>query len=254
VDLFIEHDGAVATLTINRPEVMNAMTREVYDDITNSLHELDNDQNIRAIIITGSGDRAFSAGADLRLFHTVGTAPEWRPWTPSRWDLGALCSKPLIAAINGYAVAGGLELALICDIRIASTQARFGATEVRWGLLGPVNTYCLPRVMGTSDAMLMLLTGRMIDATEALRIGMVSMVVESGALLDTARSIAAEICEHSPETVRMVKEMTLRGLDSSYEAHLRFSEALEAIAERSEAQRAGLTEFREHGAKRDHGQ
>jgi enoyl-CoA hydratase/carnithine racemase len=241
-ELIVGSYADVRILTINRPGAMNAMTREIYGELTSTLRELDDDANVRAIIITGAGEKAFSAGADLKLFHTG--AEEWHPWRPHRWDLGANYATPLIAAVNGYAVAGGLELALICDIRIASPNAQFGAPEVKWGLLGPIDSYWLPRAVGVSNAMRMLLTGEFIDADEALRTGLISEIVPAADLVDRALSLAQIIAQHPPKTVQMVKEMALRGLDLGFEAHLRFSEALERLAERADSQQERLSDFR----------
>jgi enoyl-CoA hydratase len=241
-ELTVESRGDVRVLTINRPTALNAMTREMYTELTSTLRELDEDPNVRAIIVTGAGDKAFSAGADLKLFHTG--EEEWHPWRPNRWDLGANCATPLIAAVNGFAVAGGLELALVCDIRIASPNAQFGAPEIKWGLLGPIDSYWLPRAVGISNAMRMLLTGEFIDADEALRTGLISEIVPAAELVDRALSLAQVISQHPPTSVQMVKEMALRGLDFSFEEHLRFSEALERLAERIGTQQERLLEFR----------
>jgi len=133
--LFDTRDG-VARITINRPEVLNAMDPATYTEITEAFQQIERDPEILVGIVTGAGDKAFTAGADLKIMH-AGNADlsQWTPWRPDRWDFGATTSKPLIAAINGYALAGGLELALVCDIRIAAPNAVFGTPEVKWNLL-----------------------------------------------------------------------------------------------------------------------
>ena len=185
--IILESRDGIATITLNRPEVLNAMDPATYAEITEAFAQIDRDPDIAVGIVTGAGDKAFTAGADLKLMHAGSAEPgEWMPWRPDRWDFGAPVSKPLIAAINGYALAGGLELALICDIRIASPNARFGAPEVRWNLLHGYGAYQLPRIISLSHAMEMLLTGQFIDAPTAERIGLVSRVVPAGELLSEA--------------------------------------------------------------------
>ena len=156
----------IATITLNRPEVLNALDPATYAEITDAFQrDRAGSRTSWSAIVTGAGDKAFTAGADLKLMHT-GSADlaEWSPWRPDRWDFGRTTSKPLIAAINGYALAGGLELALVCDIRIASPNAVFGTPEVKWNLLHGFGAYQLPRIISLSHAMEMLLTGEFIDA------------------------------------------------------------------------------------------
>ena len=186
--LFDVRDG-IAQITLNRPEVLNAMDPATYDEVTAALRRIDADPDILAGIITGAGDRAFTAGADLKIMHTGNASlGDWRPWRPDRWDFGVQVSKPLIAAINGYALAGGLELALICDIRIASPNAVFGTPEVKWNLLHGLGAYLLPRIVGLGNALELLLTGEFIDAVSAERIGLISRVVPAERLLAEAGS------------------------------------------------------------------
>ena len=161
----------VARITIDRPEKMNAMTDEMYGAMSDAIRAADTDSNVRCVIVTGAGDRAFSAGHDLLEFAGGG---EWRPWRPDRFDVGLECSKATIAAVNGYCLAGALELALFCDIRLASETAQFGCPEVKRAILHGYGALRLPAMIGMSDAMRLLLSGEFIDAAEALRIGLVS--------------------------------------------------------------------------------
>src|SRR5271166_1117193 len=148
--LFESKDG-IARITINRPEVLNALDPATYAEITDAFQRIERDAEILVGIVTGAGDKAFTAGADLKLMHTgTDDLSQWTPWRADRWDFGATTSKPLIAAINGYALAGGLELALVCDIRIASANAIFGTPEVKWNLLHGLGAYLLPRVISLS--------------------------------------------------------------------------------------------------------
>lgn len=243
--LFDREDG-IATITLNRPEVMNALDPQTYAEITDAFQEIERDRGVSVGIITGAGDRAFTAGADLKLMHTGAPAPaEWAPWRPDRWDFGATTSKPLIAAVNGYALAGGLELALVCDIRIASPNAIFGTPEVKWNLLHGYGAYQLPRIVGLSQAMEMLLTGEFIDADTALRTGLISRVVPAGELMTEARSLAARIRDNGPMAVRMTKELVLHGLSASPEQHFRLMREYYDRTDASAEQAEGLSAFRE---------
>lgn len=241
-----ETHGTTAVITLNRPEVHNAMDPDTMRAIDEALAQIEADHGIRVGIITGAGGRAFSAGADLKLMHGDEAPREgWGPWRPDRWYFGRLCSKPLIAAIDGYALAGGLELALYCDIRIATPRSQFGAPEIKWNLLHGFGALRLPATVGLSNAMLLLLTGDFIDAEEALRIGLVSRLVEPDQLLPTAHALAERIASHAPEAVRMTKELALRGPDADLEQGLRLYRAFFALLEQSEEQVEGTHAFAE---------
>lgn len=243
--IFDRRDG-VATITLNRPEVMNALDPQTYTEITEAFNEIERDPDVRVGVITGAGERAFTAGADLKLMHT-GPAEdgEWAPWRPDRWDFGATTSKPLIAAVNGYALAGGLELALVCDIRIASPNAVFGTPEVKWNLLHGYGAYQLPRIISLSHAMELLLTGEFIDADTALRIGLVSRVVPAAELMAEARRLATRIRDNGPMAVRMTKELVRHGLSASPEDHFRLMREYYSRIDTTPQQAEGLRAFRE---------
>ncbi len=244
-----DSDDGIAVLTLDRPEVLNAMDPSTYAEIGAAFDRIEHDPRIYVGIVTGAEDRAFSAGADLKTMHTEGHAPpEWAPWRPDRWDFGQTTSKPLIAAVNGYALAGGLELALVCDIRIAAEHARFGTPEVRWNLLHGYGAYRLPRVIGLSNAMELLLTGEPVDAETALRIGLVSRVVAAEALMPTAMAIAGKVCANGPTAIRMTKELVQRGFDNTLEGYLRLLRMYYDRLDQSADQREGLRAFTE---KRD---
>ena len=214
-------DGRVATITLDRPEALNAMDTRAYREITEAMRLLDGDEQVHVGIVTGAG-RAFSAGADLKEMHGSARRPEsWEPWRAERWDLGLGVAKPLIAAIDGYALAGGLELALKCDIRVATPRSQFGAPEIRWNLLHGYGALRLPGLVGMGNAMMLLLTGEFIDAEEALRIGLVNRIVEPEELLPAANSVAEVIAGHAVDAVRMTKELALFGVDAPIEQALR---------------------------------
>ena len=231
----------VASIGLNRPEKLNAMTDEMYAAIGAAVREAEGDPEVRCIVISGSG-RAFTSGHDLGEF--AGRS-EWRPWRPERFDNGLECAKPVIAAVQGYCLAGGLELALFCDIRIADETAQFGCPEVRWGILHGYGALRLPGLIGGSDAMRLLLTGEFIDAAEALRIGLVSEVVAPERLASRARELAAAIAANGPAAIRMTKELAQRGRDASLADGLRIYQEYSRIAFGSEDAREGLTAFAE---------
>src|SRR5438046_906764 len=210
-----EVDGHVAIITLDRPEKMNAMDSEMYASISERMREIDVRDDIWIGVVTGAGDRAFTAGADLVGMH--GTAEqaqvEWSAMRANRFDLGLEVQKPMIAAVNGYCLAGGLELALVCDIRVASDSAKFGCPEVKWNLLHGYGAQRLPEIVGLTNAMYLLLTGQFIDAQEALRIGLVNEVVPARQLMPRARELAETICANGPMAVRMTKELALRSPD-----------------------------------------
>jgi E-phenylitaconyl-CoA hydratase len=244
-----DKDGDIATITIDRPEAMNAMDRETSQELAEAFQDFDRDERLRVAILTGAGDRAFSAGADLKKMYGRGEDGNIREiWDHERqWRLGQRLQvwKPLIAAINGYCLAGGLELAMGCDIRLASETASFGCPEVRWGILHGYGALRLPKTVPLSSAMEMLLTGERIDAQEAYRLGIVSRVVPAAELMPTARRLAEKICANGPLAVRVTKELAWRGLEMSTEEALRLYAALGALVRASEDAREGPRAFAE---------
>ena len=237
----------IATITLNRPEKQNAMDNEMYTTISAHLVDIDSNDDIWVGVITGAGDKAFTAGADLVGMHGTAEKAEvgWSSPRPTRFDLGLEVQKPLIAAVNGYCLAGGLELALVCDIRVASQTAQFGCPEVKWNLLHGFGAQLLPRIVGTSNAMYLLLTGQFIDATEALRIGLVNEVVPPDQLMRRVRQIAATICANGPMAIRMTKELALRSRDLSIPDGIRLYQALNRLVELSDDLEEGTRAFAE---------
>ena len=234
-------DGHIASVTLLRPEKLNAMTDEMYRAIGEALKQADADPEVRCVILSGSG-RAFSSGHDLLEF---GERQAWMPWSGDRFDIGLETAKPIIAAINGYCLAGGLELALYCDIRICDTTAQFGCPEPRWGILHGYGALRTPGLVGSSDAMRLLLTGEFIDAAEALRIGLVSKVVEPSELIATANDMAAKVAVNSPLAIRLTKELARRGRDMSLSDGLRLYQEYQRLAFSSNDAREGTRAFAE---------
>jgi E-phenylitaconyl-CoA hydratase len=208
----------IATVTIDRPEALNAIDPQTYDDLIRVWAEVRDDPEVWVAILTGAGDRAFCAGADLKeLIPLLGRRA--REGTLNDFNFGGISRgfetwKPLIAAINGFALAGGLELALACDLRIAADTARFGQPEVRWAIIpGAGATQRLPRAIGVAAALDLILTGRQIDAQEALRLGLVQRVVPAADVQLEARRLAEALLENGPLALRTAKQAVLQGFD-----------------------------------------
>ena len=241
-------DGHIARLTVNRPEKMNAMTDVMYAAIGDAVRSAEDDSEVRAMIVTGAGDKAFSAGHDLAELANRGDPAGWQPWRGRRFDQGLQCSKPLIAAVNGFCLAGGLELALFCDIRIASPSAQFGAPEVKRGILHGYGALRLPDLIGMSHALELLTTGEFMDAETALRVGLVNRVVPADQLLPEAQRTAEAIAANAPIAVRLIKELTYRGRELPLADGLRLYQEYSGVANASDDAREGTRAFVE---KRD---
>jgi enoyl-CoA hydratase len=214
----LQRDGGVATITMNRPEAMNALSRGLQNALVSIVDELNADPAVRVIVLTGAGRRAFSSGLDLKEIAAYGLA--LAPAAEGALDpVAALarCSKPLIGAINGVAVTGGLELALACDILIASSKARFADTHARMGVLpGWGLSQLLPRLIGLQRAMELSLSGNYIDAATAFSWGLVNRIVEPADLLASARQLASDISECDPATVARYKALIRDGYRLAY--------------------------------------
>lgn len=213
--LTVEVSEGVALVTIDRPEVRNAINDQVQDDLQAVLDHAREDDEVGALVLTGAGDRAFVAGADISEVsqYTIATGLASRIQRLSD-DLEAF-EKPTIAAVNGYALGGGCELAMACDIRIAADTARFGLPETMLGLLPAAGgTQRLTRLVGVGRAVEMVLTGRMVHADEALSMGLVTSVVDQGSLVETARATAATILARGPVAVRLAKLVLRAGFDT----------------------------------------
>lgn len=206
--LLVERVGRVAILTINRPDKLNALSQQVRDDVLDALAAIEKDEGVGAIILTGAGEKSFIAGADIAEF--AGRTPfdqRHAMRSPRVFDAMATFPKPVIAMINGFCLGGGCELASSCDIRIASDKARFGQPEIKLGLIpGGGGTQRLPRLIGTGQAMRLILSGDMIPADEALRIGLVDLVVPHEELRAKALELAEKIASFSPLTLKVAKE------------------------------------------------
>ncbi len=224
----IDLDGPVATITIDRPEALNALSELVLDELSQAFDEVNTDA-VRAVILTGAGDKAFAAGADIKQF------PSFSPDEAEAFALRGQAltrkiesfPKPVIAAINGFALGGGCEFALACHLRVASETARIGEPEVNLGIMaGFGGSQRLPRLVGKGMALEMLTTGRMVAAQEALRIGLVNRVTPPGDLLATCKQMAEEIARKAPRAVALSIEAVNRGLETTLDEGLRMEARL----------------------------
>jgi len=216
--LLLAYEAPIAIVTINRPQVLNALNALVFDELERAFGILVTDPTIRAILITGAGEKAFAAGADIKELSLTDDASGERLSLRGQSVFAFIetCGKPVIACVNGFALGGGCELALACTLRIASENARLGQPEVKLGLLpGYGGTQRLPRLLGPSAALRLILTADIIPAAEALRIGLVDEVVPATALLDTARALALKIAAQAPLAVAASMEAVRQGADLS---------------------------------------
>ncbi len=243
-----QRDGQVATLTLNRPESRNAMNIELIDDLARRLDQLQDDEETRAAILTGAGDRAFCAGSDLAERGRL-DKPATRRLRQRITNLMLRfyrLEKPLIAAVNGYAIGGGCEFALACDFIIASERAVFALPEVTLGILpGAGGTQQLPRIVGINRARELILTGRRVDAQEAERIGLANRVVAPEALLPTARELAEQIAANGPIAVRQAKRAINYGANVDLFTGLAYEFDAYQVLIDSQDRLEGLAAFRE---------
>jgi enoyl-CoA hydratase/carnithine racemase len=238
----------IATITFNRPKVMNAMSFQVLDELTACVEAMRFDPQVRVVIITGAGNKAFSAGADLkeRAACTPEQVKQYVFTIRRLFDDIEHFSKPVIAAINGVALGGGTEIALASDIRIASETATMGLTETRLAVIpGAGGTQRLPRIVGRGKAKELIFTGRRINAAEALRIGLVNHVYPPEALLRETRKLAEEICQSGPIAVQQAKYAINSGLETDMATGLAIESNAYWICIPTEDRLEGLAAFRE---------
>jgi len=243
-----EKSEGIATITINRPEALNAINEETILEILSEIDDAKKDESIKVIVITGAGDRAFSAGADIKMMKGVDPlrGRELSRLGQRMCDEIEALEKPVIAAINGYALGGGLELAMACDLRIASEKARMGQTEINIGLIpGWGGTQRLPRFVGKGVAKEMIFTGKMIGAKEAEQLGLVNKVVAHDQLKSAVKELVNEIINKPPVGIKMAKEL----INSSLETPLTVGTLHEAecfsVLASTEDFKEGLTAFLE---------
>jgi len=243
----------VATVILNRPEVHNAMNEAMRRDLTRCFDAIATDDDVKAVVVTGAGDRAFSAGADIREFVEPLVPVRFREQR-RRLDFRQAmdrCWQPIVAAVNGFALGGGLELALACDMRIAAVGATLGLTEINVAIIpGGGGTQRLPRLVGRGKALELILTGARIPADEALRIGLVERVVPTGEALKAATELARSMAAKAPVALRYAKEAVVKGLDLPLADGLRLEGDLSALLRTTEDRLEGAKAFLEKRAPR----
>lgn len=247
-NILLEKEQSIATVTINRPKSLNALNKETLEEMLSCFRELGEDRSVKVVIITGAGEKAFVAGADIsfmqglnpdqgkvfgRLGHAVTRTIENLP-------------QPVIAAINGFALGGGCELALSCDIRLAADNAKFGQPEVNLGIIpGFGGTQRLPRLVGKGIANELIFSGKIIDAEEAGRIGLVNRVIPQAELMKECRELALMISSRGPTAVRLCKEIINNGMEMDLNRACSYEADLFALCFAGEEQKEGMAAFLE---------
>ena len=241
--ILVTRTERVGTITLNRPQALNALNTQVMRELTSAAAEFDEDPGIGAIIITGSA-KAFAAGADIKEMSELSFSEVYESDLFGAWGKLAAVRTPLIAAVAGYALGGGCELAMICDVLIAADTAKFGQPEIKLGVLpGMGGSQRLTRAIGKAKAMDLILTGRTIDAAEAERSGLVSRVVPADTLLDEAAAVATTISQMSRSAARMAKEAVNRAFESTLAEGLLYERRLFHSAFATDDQTEGMAAF-----------
>lgn len=239
----VESGQGYAIIQLNRPDVLNALNIKLMEELVDALETLDKDTAVRAIIITGN-EKAFAAGADIKEMSDASAVEMLIHDQFARWDRIRKIKKPLIAAVSGFALGGGCELAMACDIIIASETAKFGQSEINIGVMpGAGGTQRLTRAVGKAKAMEMVLTGKMISAEEAMKWGLVNKVVPMEYYLEEAKAVAREIASKPPIAVRLAKESILKAFDTTIEAGLEYERKNFYLLFASEDQKEGMKAF-----------
>jgi enoyl-CoA hydratase len=241
--VLVERDPPVAVVRLNRPESRNALSDALMDELVARLSELDADGDVRCIVLAGD-ERAFAAGADIAELAAATAVELYQAPRVARWDAIRKLSTPLVAAVSGWCLGGGCELAMTCDLIVASDTARFGQPETGLGIIpGAGGTQRLARAVGKALAMDMVLTGRILTAHEALAAGLVARVVAREAWLDEARRVAGEIAARAPVAQRLARESVDRAFETGLDSGLDFERKALYLAFASEDAREGLSAF-----------
>ena len=255
-NILYEKRGAIAYVTLNRPKVLNALNAPTWNDLRTAFEDARDDAAVRGVILTGAGDKAFIAGADIgELAHATAIDAERSSRVGQEvLDFVENLGKPVIAAINGFALGGGCETAMACTIRIAVEHAKFGQPEVKLGLLpGGGGTQRLPRLVGKGRALQLILSGAMISAQEAWRIGLVNEVVPAADLISRAEAILKEIAANAPVAVRCSLEAVNKGMDGSQSEGFALEASYFGLCAGTEDKKEGTSAFLEKRAPQFHG-
>jgi enoyl-CoA hydratase len=241
--IVLTKESGVALIQFNRPEVLNAINMKLMEELVSTLEELDKENDIRCIILTGN-EKAFAAGADIKEMAEASAMEMLQRDQFARWDRIRKIKKPIIAAVSGFALGGGCELAMTCDIILASESAKFGQPEITIGVIpGAGGTQRLTRAVGKYKAMEMVLTGSMITAEEAKQWGLVVKVVPNEYLVDEAKNLAKIIASKPPVAVKLAKEAVLKSFDTTIEGGLEFERKNFYMLFASEDQKEGMKAF-----------
>ena len=245
-NLLYEKKNAIAYVTLNRPKVLNALNQATWDDLRTAFEDARDDAAVRGVILTGAGDKAFIAGADISELAQVTAveAQESSSFGHAVLDLIENLGKPVIAAVNGFALGGGCETAMACTIRVASENARFGQPEVKLGLIpGGGGTQRLPRLVGKGRALQLILSGETISAQEAYRIGLVNEVVPAAELITRAEAILKQIFSNAPLAVKFSLEAVNKGMETSQAEGLSLEASLFGLCAGTEDKKEGTSAF-----------
>jgi enoyl-CoA hydratase/carnithine racemase len=247
-NLLLDRDGAVATVTINRPKVLNALNTQTLDELRRAVLDLKQDEKVRAVIVTGAGEKAFVAGADINELAVLSpTAGREHALAGQHvFDLIENLGKPVIAAINGYALGGGCELAMACTLRLAADTAKLGQPEINLGIIpGYAGTQRLSRLVGRGKALEIILTGAPLAAADAERIGLVNRVVPAAALMTEAKALAAHLAAQAPVAMRYIIAAINKGLDMPFAEGAIFEATLFGLVAATDDMREGTRAFLE---------
>lgn len=241
--LLVTREESVALVQLHRPDVLNALNQALIDELAAVLEEADRDDGVRCIILTGSA-RTFAAGADIREIAEASAVEMLQGYRFQQWERMRRVTKPIIAAVTGFALGGGNELAMLCDLIVAGESARFGQPEINLGLIpGAGGTQRLTRTVGKYRAMELVLTGRQMTAREAEAAGLVTRVVPDELVLDESRSLAKEIAAKSPVAVRLAKEAVLKAFDTHLEGGLDYERKCFYLLFATEDRKEGIRAF-----------
>ncbi len=247
-NILFEKKNSIAYVTVNRPKVLNALNMATMDELRTAFHDIKNDAGVRVVILTGSGEKAFIAGADINELaaHNAVSGKEYTHRGQSVLNLIENLGKPVIACLNGFTLGGGCEIAMACTMRLASDNAKIGQPEVKLGIIpGYGGTQRLPRLAGKGRAMQLVLTGEMISAQEAYRIGLVNEVTSPADLIPRAEAIAQKIIANAPLAVQYSLEAINKGLEMTLPEALYLEAVLFSVACSSEDKKEGTTAFLE---------
>src|SRR5437867_4220448 len=250
-NLLLERDGPgdrVALVTINRPKVLNALNSQTIDELRRAMLDLQRDDEVRAIVVTGAGEKSFVAGADINelAVQTPTSGREHALTGQHVFDVIENLGKPVIAAVNGYALGGGCELAMACSIRIAADNAKFGQPEINLGIIpGYAGTQRLARLIGKGKALELMLTGAQISADEAMRLGLVNRVVPAAQLMTEAKNIAQVLANNAPIAMRYIIDAVNRGLEMPFAEGSKYEATLFGLVASTDDMREGTSAFLE---------